>query len=173
MDKLSTHDMALIVIDVQQGFLSPYTRKALPSIYRLIDSAKFPLIIATKFYNPEGSPFRKFIHWDRLSTAEETALDSKVEAAANLVIPKPTYSAGPQIEAALHEAYLHRALFVGIDTDVCVLQNSAYLFDHGFEVHIDLSGCATNGGPDAEAAVPSLLGRTLGGDYIHPAVLPK
>lgn len=165
--------MALIIIDVQEGFLSPYTRKALPTIHALAGSGKFPLVIATKFSNPPGSPFRKRMNWERLSTPEETTLDKKVEAAAHIIIPKSSYSAGSHIAAVLREAGLHKALLVGIDTDVCVLQNAAYLFDHGVEVHVDMSGCATGGGPDADAAAFLLLGRTLGRDYIHSAVSPE
>ncbi|AZA11657.1 isochorismatase family cysteine hydrolase [Corynebacterium gerontici] len=157
---------ALLVVDVQAGFISPYTQRALPRIHELIESDAFDLVIATRFHNPEGSPYRKFIKWDRLSTPEEIALDPKVEQSADVVIDKATYMAGDEIAASLKAFGIAKVLVVGIDTDVCVLQNAAYLFDHGFEVSIDLEGCATNGGAEADAAAVRLLERTIGRDHV-------
>lgn len=69
---------ALLVIDVQAGFISDYTKKALPRIHQLLVSDEFDLVLATRFFNPEASPFRRFIHWERLSSPEEIAIDSQV-----------------------------------------------------------------------------------------------
>lgn len=83
-----------------------------------------------------------------------------------MVIDKPTYGAGEAIERHLREHDIQRVTVVGIDTDVCVLQNAAYLFDHGFAVGVDAAGTATNGGPEADKAAIPLLRRTLGREYV-------
>ena len=44
--------------------------------------------------------------------------------------------------------------------------DAAYLFDHDVEVDVDLDGCATNGGPEADAAAVNLMARTVGSRYI-------
>lgn len=161
----STKQQALIVVDVQNGFLSPYTRRALPHIHNLLE-LDWGLVIATRFYNAEGSPFRKQIHWNRLSSEEEITLDPKVEKRADVIIDKPTYGVGSKLLELLAKHNLTSATVVGIDTDVCVLQNAAQLFDAGITTTVDHRACATNGGPQAEQAAIALLRRTVGGDYV-------
>lgn len=157
---------ALLVIDVQAGFISDYTKRALPGIYELVRGNEQQVIIATRFLNEEGSPFRKYIKWNRLSSDADRALDPVVESHADLIINKPTYGAGAQIATELVRRGIKKVTVIGIDTDVCVLQNAAFLFDAGFEVSIDLHACATNGGPQAEVSAVRLLQRTIGRDYV-------
>lgn len=157
---------ALVVIDVQDGFISDYTKRALPRVYELLEDERFGLVIATRFYNPEGSPFRKYMRWDKLAGTPDTVLDPVVAAKADIILDKPTYGAGEAIARALDDYGIRKATLVGIDTDVCVLQNAAYLFDHDYEVTVDTGACATNGGPEAERAAIRLLGRTIGRDYV-------
>lgn len=157
---------ALVIIDVQAGFISDYTERCLPRIHELARSGRFEAVIATRFSNPEGSPFRRLIGWSRLATEEDIALDPVVEEHADVIIDKVTYGAGAELEKTLRASGIVEATMVGIDTDVCVLQNAAALFDRGFTVHVDLDGCATNGGPDADAAAAPLLRRTLGKNQV-------
>ncbi len=157
---------ALLVVDVQAGFISDYTQKALPRIHELLEDPAYSLVIATRFSNPPGSPFRRFIKWSRLSTPHEIALDPQVARRADIIVDKTTYGAGDEIRAILEDRGISQVTVVGIDTDVCVLQNAAFLFDHGFEVTVDIQGTATNGGSDADRAAIRLLQRTIGRDYV-------
>lgn len=153
---------ALLIIDVQNGFLSARTQKVLPRIHQLIDSGDFDLIIATKFFNPPSSPFRKYMGWDKLSTPEETALEEKVALAADVVIEKSTYGAGEKISAELKKAKISKVVLVGVDTEVCVLQNAGQLFDLGYEVRVDFAGCASGGRWVDDTIFAEILGRTIG-----------
>lgn len=166
MNTIQDTKKALIVIDVQQGFISDYTKKCLEHIYQLLESQDFDTVISTRFFNPENSPFRRFIHWHRLSTDDEIRLDDTVAKHSHYVIDKSTYGAGEQIIAILNQMKIQQVTIVGIDTDVCVLQNAAYLFERGFEVTVDTKGCATNGGLEADKAAHRLLQRTIGRDYV-------
>lgn len=163
---LPQKNKALVVVDVQAGFLTEYTSRCLPRIYELLDSDEFSLVVATRFSNPAGSVFRTRIGWDGVSTRDEIRLDSRVEQRADAVVDKTTYGAGEELLDIFDEFGVSRATLVGIDTDVCVLHNAAYLFDHDVEVDVDLDGCATNGGPEADAAAVNLMARTVGSKYI-------
>ena len=46
----------LLVIDVQNGFVSPKTEYVVPRILELIEQFKDELIVATKFLNYKESP---------------------------------------------------------------------------------------------------------------------
>lgn len=164
-NQMTNMQQALIVVDVQAGFLSSYTSRCLPRVYELLASDDFDLIIATRFFNPEGSAFRTRINWDQLSSPEEIRLDPHVEKQADIIVDKSTYGAGDTLITLLNERGINHATLVGIDTDVCVLQNAAYLFDHGINVEVDLAGCATNGGAEADAAAALLMARTIGDKY--------
>lgn len=134
-------------------------------MHELLESDEFDLVIATRFFNPAGSAFRTRTNWDRLSSPEEVQLEEHFERRADVIVDKDTYGAGQELVAVLEEHGIREATLVGIDTDVCVLQNATYLFDHGINVDVDLSGCATNGGPEADAAAALLMGPTIG--YKH------
>ena len=101
-----------------------------------------------------------------MATRDEIRLDERVEQRADVVVDKTTYGAGEELLDIFDEYGVSRATLVGIDTDVCVLHNAAYLFDHDVEVDVDLDGCATNGGPEADAAAVNLMARTVGSRYI-------
>lgn len=163
-------NQALIVIDVQAGFISEYTERCLPRIRELVSNKEFSAILATRFSNPIGSQFRRLIGWSRLSTPEDIALEPVVERYADIVVDKTTYGAGEILGEELRKRNISVVTLVGIDTDVCVLQNAASLFDQGFTVYVDVAGCATNGGREADAAAIPLLRRTIGTNQViyHP-----
>lgn len=156
----------LLVIDVQSGFLNDYTRKCLPTIHRLIKSSDYDFKIATRFFNPEESLFRKQIGWYKFSSPDDIRIDQIVEQNADIIIDKPCYSAGNQLLELVKSNSIDEVTVVGIDTDVCVLVNAALLFDHNISVRIDTRGCATNGGPEAERAAVKLLKRYVGRNFV-------
>lgn len=166
MERFPEEKSALIAIDVQHGFLSDYTQVALPRIRDLMRASTFDLKVATRFHNPPDSQFRRLIHWNGLSSAKDVRLDSVVEANADEVVDKHTYGAGAALLDILQKHHIETVLIVGIDTDVCVLQNAGYLFDSGIEVWVDLNGCATNGGPEADKAASALMKRTIGHNQV-------
>lgn len=156
----------LVVIDVQNGFISEYTSQCLPAIYELLVDERFDVIVATRFFNPEGSLYRSQIHWQRLTESPEIDLDPRVQEAADYILDKPSYSAGQNLLDIVRRENLDEVTVVGIDTDVCVLMNAALLFDNNISVSVDTRACATNGGPEAEKAAFRLLQRFIGRDFV-------
>lgn len=157
----------LLVVDVQNGFISNYTARCLPRIYELIHNGEYDTIIATRFFNPKGSLFRKQLNWDLLADPTETALDPEVEAVADHIVDKTGYSGGEALLDTIRKEQLEEVTVVGIDTDVCVLINAALLFDAGIPVSVDTIACATNGGTKAEQAAVELLRRYVGRDFVE------
>ncbi|WP_217625364.1 isochorismatase family protein [Bifidobacterium sp. SO1] len=60
----------------------------------------------------------------------------------------------------------HPIYLAGADTDVCVLENAAALFEQGVDVRVLYDLTYTNGGAEAYANALRLLGRTIGRDQI-------
>lgn len=158
--------MALILVDVQHGFISRYTRRALPHIERVLETCQFRTIIATQFVNPPGSPFHQLVDWHAMTGGHEVELHPAVARRADTVVRKTTYGAARELAAELKDRDLKQAVLMGIDTDVCVLQNAAGLFDLGFDPYVDMRGCATGGGLAADRAAVSLMCRTVGAGQV-------
>ena len=56
---------ALLVVDVQCGFINSYTEHLPKKINTLF--SKYKHIFCTQFFNPENSFYRKLIRWDQIS----------------------------------------------------------------------------------------------------------
>ena len=69
----------LLVIDVQNGFVSPKTEYVVPRILELIEQFKGELVVATKFLNYQESPYFRFMGWERLTASPETDIIPEVE----------------------------------------------------------------------------------------------
>ncbi|MDQ3442126.1 MAG: hypothetical protein M3490_00735 [Chloroflexota bacterium] len=55
---------ALLVVDVQHGFINPFTKHVPDRISRLIERERHKTVLFTRFVNIEGSPFRRMLDWD-------------------------------------------------------------------------------------------------------------
>lgn len=155
---------ALLVVDAQVGFAGPHTAHVESRIASLVEqrAGDFSIIIATQFFNAPDSNFRRLIDWHGVSESPATDLFEPVQAAAHCVIAKHTYGASDEIARLLADRGIEDVFVCGIDTDVCVLQNAAGLFDRGYYVRVLLDACGTNGGPLAQEASRPLLMRTIG-----------
>lgn len=58
-----TAPLALLVVDVQKGFINPHTEHVIPKIESLYP--KYDIKIFTRFINTENSPHRRFLNWHR------------------------------------------------------------------------------------------------------------
>ena len=155
---------ALIVVDAQAGFVGPHTGHVESQISALLTQRgkDFDVVVATQFVNPADSNFRRLIDWHLLDTPEQTRLFDSVASHASVVLEKSTYGASQQLGAILDSHQVEDVFLCGIDTDVCVLQNAAGLFDLGYSVRVIVEACGTNGGPDAQNSATILLTRTIG-----------
>lgn len=157
----------LIIIDVQNGFVSNRTQFVLPSIQQLISDFDEGPIIATKFVNREGTGFTDIMHWRRLQSEPETTLIPFVEDGVDCVFEKNTYTAYIEpIAEYLTSNKVDEVLIAGIDTDCCVLTTAISLFEQNIRPVVLADYCASNGGQESHAAAIRVLERTIGHQQI-------
>ena len=157
----------LLVIDVQNGFVSPKTEYVVPRILELIEQFKGELVVATKFLNYQESPYFRFMGWERLTSSPETDLIPEVENKASLVIEKAIYSACKDKFCNLLSAKdIDEVYLVGIDTDCCVLKTATDLFERGIRPIVLEHYCASNGGEESHNAAIRVMERTIGRNQI-------
>jgi nicotinamidase-related amidase len=163
---------ALIVVDVQQGFVNRHSRSVLPTIVRLVEGwrAVGAPVVMSRFHNPVGSPYETITGWTRLRTPEEQALADEVAAyadAAVAVIDKAQASVfTPEGAQLIHDAGWSDLVLCGIDTDACVYDSAMGAYQRGLRPWIVTDACASTGGPEYHDAALLLAARNLGADQL-------
>jgi nicotinamidase-related amidase len=151
----------LFLIDVQRGFVNPWTEHVPPLAEALQD--RFETVIATRFFNPEGSLHRRLIGWGRFAKESDDFPLAFEPRPGVRVIDKATYTAaGPEIVAELQQTGVSRVYIAGIATDNCVLKTAVDLFEAGIEPVVLAQACASHGGPECHEAGLMLLRRFIG-----------
>lgn len=73
---------ALLVVDVQNGFINEFTRHIPPRIAVLIARDEHAPVLFTRFDNVDGSPFRRLLGWEACAAPPDTDLAPEVAAFA-------------------------------------------------------------------------------------------
>jgi nicotinamidase-related amidase len=155
----------LLVVDVQHGFINPYTRHVPRRVLRLADAQPFREVLFTLFLNPPGSHYRKLLQWDACSGPPDTELVPELEqlATPGRVFRKYGMAGLPDdLKQYLREHAIERLAIVGIDTDMCVLKCAMDAFDLGVEPVVLIDCCASTAGLQAHLAGLSILSRNIG-----------
>lgn len=156
----------LLIVDVQIGFINESTRHV-PSLVEAVQ-VEYDYVVATRFFNPENSFFRKLIKWERFSPGSDDiplAFSARKDA---LIIDKPRYTCvSDNFISWLSERDISVVHVCGIDTDICVTKCAVDLFEHDIEP-IVLSGlCASHAGEDAHQNALNTLKRYIGKSQVR------
>ncbi|MER0443193.1 isochorismatase family cysteine hydrolase [Streptomyces sp. Edi4] len=166
-DLVDPRTTALIVVDVQNGFVNGHSRAVVPAIAHLVKQwrkAGAPVVFA-RFHNAPGSPYERITGWTDLRTAQEQAVVDElapyVETAA-AVIDKGQSSVftveGAQV---IREAGWSDLVLCGIDTDSCVYDSAVAAYHAGYRPWIVTDACASSGGKRYHDAALLLAARNI------------
>lgn len=154
---------ALVVIDVQNGFVRPETTQVVPVIAAFVKrwQAAGGATVFTRFINQPGSLFERLIQWTSVSEAPETDLVDELKpyaGRATAVLDKPAYTLfTAEGEALVAEHGWTDLLFCGLTTESCVLKGAVDAFERGIAPWIltDASGAHAPGAQEAGLLVAS------------------
>lgn len=163
-----TPDSALVLVDVQNGFIGLHTHHIPPLLASFLASnaTRFRLVIATRFVNTPGSQFVRLIDWSEMMDAPAIDLAPGISRFVDVTLDKHAYGDAPDIVRVLDAHHIRTVYMAGIDTDVCVLQNAGALFDLGYTVNVLYDLCASNGGENVHREMLVPLERTVGGRQV-------
>lgn len=156
----------LIVVDMQNGFNRfEQTHILAKKVAELTQSNIFDEIIATRFFNKEGSQYTKFINWHRLMSSPDTDLVEGIKA--DVVVDKWIYTCINDDFMVLlkkqNDGEIPKHIFLcGADTDCCVMKIATDLFEQGIMPIVLTSYCDSNGGPKSHDAGVLVMERLLG-----------
>lgn len=165
---------ALIVVDVQNGFINDYTRHIPERVVALIESGAYDPIFYTRFINMPEGPYPRFVGWDACMAPPETDLVDTVarHASPETTFDKHGYAGLPDaLERALLDRDIDRVTVVGIDTDMCVLKVAMDAFDLNIEPLVLTDCCASTAGLQSHLAGLAVLARNIGAMQLRDAGL--
>ncbi|MEV0604534.1 isochorismatase family cysteine hydrolase [Streptomyces sp. NPDC050315] len=167
-DRVDPRTTALLVIDVQQGFVNRHSRGVLPAVVRLVEGwrAAGAPVVMTRFHNEPGSPYEKITGWTKLRTPEEQALvpalTPYLDDAAGVIDKAQASAFTTEGERLIREAGWSDLVLCGIDTDACVYDSAMAAYQKGYRPWIVTDACASTGGPEYHDAALLLAARNLG-----------
>ncbi|MFE4337189.1 cysteine hydrolase family protein [Streptomyces sp. NPDC056831] len=159
---------ALIVIDMQNGFVNHHSQHAVPAVSDLTAhwSATGRPVIFTRYVNYPGSPYERFFHWTRLQTSPETDIVPELNdhaSAAYAAIDKTGYTLfTPEAIDLIRSAGWTDLVFCGVATESCVLKSAADAFELGCAPWIVTDACASDAGPAVHDAGLVVARRLIG-----------
>jgi len=155
----------LMIVDVQKGFIGPSTGHVPGQAETLQE--EFDAVIATRFVNPPGSPYRRWIGWQRFGPGSDDTELAFTPRADALIIDKSTYTCvTPDFLTMLKDKDIDRVDICGIATDNCVLKCAVDLFEAGVRPHVHIDACGSHGGPECHAAGILVMRRMIGDDQL-------
>lgn len=162
---MSEFKPALIVVDVQNGFVTDSSAHVVPIITTLVRRWQDVDgdVIFTRYYNYPGSPFERLIGWHGLHKSPDTELVSDLipftQHPRAHVIDKRVYTAFTDEGRQLLAEQGFTDLFIcGIATDGCILKTTLDAFELGYTPWVLADAVASN----ATSAPP---------DEVHSAAL--
>jgi|SRR5918998_6767092 nicotinamidase-related amidase len=169
---MSERKPVLVVVDVQNGFITEHSQPVVPIIVDLVRrwQAAHGDVLFTRYLNYSGSPFERLIGWTKMTDGPQTELIPELLPYVNPqtpVIDKYIYtfftSEGTEL---VHERGWTDLYVCGIDTEVCVLKTAVDAFEHDLTPWILKDACASHSGPKAHAAGLFIAGRFIGANQI-------
>jgi len=131
---------ALIVIDVQKGFLKPQVKGLPARIAKHIRAGSYDAVLFTQFINHHGSNFVTWLGWKKVYEAPETDIANELLefVTKENVFTKSTYSAfkSARLVKYLRQQSIDAVALCGLESDGCVLASAYEAFDLGFEVEV-------------------------------------
>lgn len=142
---------ALIVVDVQNGFVTVDSAPVVPVIVNVVRrwQAAGGYTIFTRYYNYPDSPFERLIGWYGLHGSPETDFVDRLapflsDAKAH-VIDKTVYTAlTDECRQLIADQGFTDLLICGIATDGCVLKTTLDAFEAGYTPWLLADACASN-----------------------------
>ncbi|MFD3653449.1 isochorismatase family cysteine hydrolase [Streptomyces sp. NPDC058620] len=159
---------ALVVVDMQNGFVNHHSRQAVPAVSDLVAqwSAAGRPVIFTRYFNYPGSSYERFFQWHQLQEPPETDIVPELAEAvehSHAVIDKTGYTLfTPEATELIRQAGWTDLAFCGIATESCVLKSAADAFERGYAPWIVHDACATDAGPDVHDAGLVVARRLIG-----------
>jgi nicotinamidase-related amidase len=149
---------ALVVVDVQNGFVTEHSRHVVPLIVDLVKrwQALGRDVVFTRYINYDDSPFERIIKWSKLKVSPEIDIVDDLQPlteSPSSVIDKRIYTLFTDDGEKLVRSKGWTDLYIcGIDTEVCVLKTAVDAFERNITPWLISDASASHAGPETHRA---------------------
>lgn len=149
---------ALVVVDVQNGFITDHSRHVVPVIVELVErwKASGRDIVFTRYINYDNSPFERIIKWSKLKHSPEIDIIDDLQPLTGSpasVVDKRVYTLFAGDGEELVRARGWTDLYIcGIDTEVCVLKAAVDAFERDITPWLISDASASHAGLETHRA---------------------
>jgi nicotinamidase-related amidase len=161
-------DSALVVVDVQNGFVNDASAHVVPRIATLARrwvDAGGSLILA-RYTNFPGSQFERLLGWTDVRTPPDTDLVDELLPFVDLadaIVDKTIYSVFTDEGAGvIAKGGWTNLVFCGLDTDTCVLKSAVDAFERGYTPWLVRDASASHSGRGHHRSALTMAGRFIG-----------
>jgi nicotinamidase-related amidase len=169
---MSERKPVLVVVDVQNGFITEHSQPVVPVIVNLVRrwQAARGDVVFSRYLNYAGSPFERLIGWTKMADSPEIDFITELTpyvGSHTPVVDKYIYTLFTTEGTHLVDERGWTDLYLcGIDTDSCVLKTAVDAFERNLTPWILKDACASHAGPEAHAAGLFIAGRFIGTNQI-------
>ena len=162
----------IILVDIQNGFVkTEYAEESFKRVEDLMKRELFDVVIATKYWNEEGSIICRLMDWHGLCTEEEQDLRPEIKEYVDYITEKNTFSSMTgEMKDLLKEVNggeLPEHVFViGYDTECCVLTTATDLFEMGVRPIVLTQYCGSHDGERYHQAGITSLEHLIGPKFL-------
>lgn len=159
---------ALVIVDMQKGFMNEYTKHLPSKIIEFANKGDFYAIIGTRYINHEQSPCYIFEGWKQcMRGSGEEELLPEIEDTCELVIDKSVYSCwSKKFYNFLKKVGIERLVFVGVNTGCCVLHSAFDAYNDCFETIVIKDLCGSTSGAESHNAALKILSECITKDRV-------
>ena len=159
---------ALVVVDVQNGFVTEHSAHVVPVIVDLVKrwQAAGRDVVFTRYINHEDSIFERLMGWTKLQESPAIDIVSELQpyvANAVAVVDKRVYTLFTDEGEQLAKDRGWTDVYVcGIDTEVCVLKTAVDAFERDIVPRLVVDASASHSGPEAHNAGLAVAAKMIG-----------
>ena len=141
---------ALLLIDLQPGFLSEKTSWIIPNIREAILKGNYDLIVETLFYAEKGSLWDRQTNWIFPLQPAVTEIQQVLPNDSIRIIKstKSAFKGDSNLCYMLTKNDIEEVHLVGLDTNDCVLATAQESFDLGFSTYVLEECTESSEGPE-------------------------
>jgi nicotinamidase-related amidase len=174
-----TASAVLVVVDVQNGFITDKSAPVVPIIVDLVErwQQSGGDVVFTRYLNYVGSPFERIMGWSKVQESPETDIVAELQPLADMstaIVEKKIYSLFTKDGAALVRQHRWTDLYIcGIDTESCVLKTAVDAFELDLTPWVIEDASASHSGDGGQEAGLLVIRRFIGeGQIIRVADVP-
>lgn len=153
---------ALIIVDLQEGFLNERNRWIIPNVQKLLREGGYAVVAESIFHAEAGSLWDTQVHWKfpLKPTVPEIAEFLPKEAVRIVKTTKSAFKGDQSLAIILAEQKIDEVHVVGIDTGDCVFATAQESFDLGFRTFV-LEDCTESSVSEELREAPLTILREL------------